>query len=95
MLIALCLVNVCCQLIRSKSKEETDEYCGSYNCPYKECNDETCPSNENKSSKSIRVSFSNIETDPSGADLTMSETESKSTINTNKTKSSVCQCINK
>ncbi|XP_044255514.1 uncharacterized protein LOC123005699 [Tribolium madens] len=93
MLLAVCLLNWCCHFIRSKSKSYlNDEFCGSEQCHYSYCGDEECLVEvpNDKSSRTIRVSFSNIssaeDTDATADDdKTHSENTSHATIN-------LCRC---
>ncbi|KAJ3662661.1 hypothetical protein Zmor_006999 [Zophobas morio] len=107
MLIAVCLLNWCCHFIRGRRKHESeDDFCESYSCPAfnNYCGDEVCYAanalGQNRSSRSIKVSFSNIDTVSSAGetDVTVSvddKTESGSTTDLpDRASLHICHCNN-
>lgn len=106
MLLAVCLLNWCCHFIRKRSSDNSDnEFCGAEHCQYEFCGDDQClielPSDE-KSSKTIKVSVSNMEGLESGdeSDVTVSvEDDDKTNSKSNGTGKSratinICTCDN-
>ncbi|KAJ3635061.1 hypothetical protein MTP99_007996 [Tenebrio molitor] len=100
MLLAVCLLNWCCHFIRSRSKSTIDDNCGDDNCPYSYCGDEACLANNpelDRSSRTIRVSFSNIDAVSTADDTDVSgsvddKSESKSRYKTSRSTINLCHC---